>query len=125
MENYNSIWVTTQKEGYHKWANAPDEVDFLRNTHRHIFYITTHCEVFHEDRELEFFMFKRDLEYVVNDVWDRKGLNKQSSGVGMSCEMIADSIYDKLSQKYQKRDMTIIVSEDNENGCNKVYPKKS
>ena len=54
-----NIWVTFQKEGIHKYPDAPDEVDFLRYPHRHIFHFKVQIEVFNDDRDIEFFIFKR------------------------------------------------------------------
>ena len=40
-----NIWVTFQKEGIHKYPDAPDEVDFLRYPHRHMFHFKVQIEV--------------------------------------------------------------------------------
>ena len=52
-----SIWVTFQKEGIHKYPDAPDEVEFLRYPHRHIFKFKVQIDVEHDDRDIEFFIF--------------------------------------------------------------------
>ena len=57
-----TIWVTFQKEGIHKYPDAPKEVEFLKYPHRHIFKFKVAIEVFHGDRDIEFFIFKRCLE---------------------------------------------------------------
>ena len=44
-----SIWVTFQKEGIHKYPDAPDEVDFLRYPHRHMFHFKVQIEVYNDD----------------------------------------------------------------------------
>jgi len=44
MTNY--IWITTQKAMFHKYPDAPDEVSFLRNEHRHMFHFKIYLEVF-------------------------------------------------------------------------------
>ena len=31
------IFITDKFEGYHKYVDAPEEVAFLRNAHRHLF----------------------------------------------------------------------------------------
>lgn len=102
------IIVKTQFEDYHYWENAPDEVAFLRNLHRHIFYVEVETEVTHDDRELEFFMVKRQLDILIeNHVKPMHG--------GKSCEMMAEVLKKLLKEKYQ-REFIIRIFEDNENG---------
>ena len=108
-----SIWVTTSFEGFHKYDNAPDSVAFLRSTHRHIFHVKVYIEVFHNDRDIEFILFKRFIDDIINE-----SLNKLDLG---SCEMISDKIHEILSDKYPNRSIRILVSEDNENGCDCIY----
>lgn len=103
------IWVTTQFEGFHKWENAPGEVAFLRNLHRHIFKVKVMIDVRHDDREIEFFMFKWMLEEIVREQFEKKEVG--------SCEMIAAQILNWLMKKYPDRDIVVEVSEDGENGA--------
>ena len=110
------IWVTFQKEGIHKYPDAPDEVDFLRYPHRHIFHFKVEIEVHHDDRDIEFFIFKRWLESLYADnilQLDYK-----------SCEMMSDDLARKIKDKYPGRRLAIDVSEDGENGCHVEYPKE-
>lgn len=110
MTNY--IWITTRFEGFHKYPNAPDEVKFLRNEHRHIFKLKIWIEVFHDERDIEFILFKR---FVNNYVTDNAKLNN------LSCEMISDILYKNISNTYSDRKIKIEVSEDGENGSEKEY----
>ena len=48
------IFVTFQKEGIHKYPNAPDGVEFLQYPHRHMFHFRVEIDVFHNDRDIEF-----------------------------------------------------------------------
>ena len=125
------IWVTFTKEGIHCYpAAATDpllatgdeyDVSFLANPHRHIFHFRVAIDVFHNDRDIEFIQFKRWLE------------NLYASGTlvlnFMSCEMIADDLYDQIAGRYPGRNISIEVSEDGENGCvinyNKTRPSQS
>ena len=111
-----SIWVTFQKEGIHKYPNAPDEVEFLRYPHRHIFKFKVQIEVYNDDRDIEFFIFKRWLESLYTD--DTLELDYKS------CEMIADDLAKEIKDKYSDRWLAIDVSEDGENGCHIEYPKE-
>jgi len=103
------IWITFQREGIHMYPDAPEEVSFLRQPHRHMFHFKVHLEVFHNDRDVEFIMFKRELE----------GL--YSSGILQfdykSCEMLAEDMERYILTKYPGRMYTVNVSEDNENGA--------
>ena len=111
-----NIWVTFQKEGIHKYPDAPDEVDFLRYPHRHIFKFKVQIEVYNDDRDIEFFIFKRWLESLYAD--DILQLDYKS------CEMMADDLAKQIKDKYPGRQLSIDVSEDGENGCHVEYPKE-
>lgn len=119
------IWVTFQKEGIHCYpAAATDpllatgdyyDVSFLSNPHRHIFHFRVSIDVFHNDRDIEFIQFKRWLESLYSG--DQAVLQLDYK----SCEMIADDLYIQIASKYPNRNVTISVSEDNENGCIITY----
>lgn len=104
------IVVRTQFEAMHQWADAPDEVAFLRDLHRHVFHVELKLEVYHADRELEFILVKRALT---------KWLELQRQPVG-SCEMIAEQVLDWAERQYgepRNRGACCTVSEDGENGA--------
>ena len=124
-----SIWVTFQKEGIHKYPAAIDDpklatgdwddVSFLGYPHRHIFHFRVRIQVFHNDRDIEFIQFKRWLERLYSSSSDGEVLVLDYK----SCEMIADDLYNEISNKYPGRFVEISVAEDNENGCSIFYPK--
>lgn len=105
------IQVKNQFEFFHKWENAPKEVEFLRNLHRHMFYVKTFITVDENDRELEFFMVQRDIEAIITNL--KKDLPETSS-----CEDMAEYILDCLEagKNYKNRLIQVFVSEDEENG---------
>lgn len=112
------ISVSVQFEGIHCYPEAPDEVSFLRNPHRHMFHVKAKIEVFHDDRELEFILVKRDLEAFIHS--QPENLNH------CSCEMIANKIAFHLHHTYERADtktrrMVIEVYEDGENGAVMFY----
>ena len=119
----NSIWVTFQKEGIHKYPAAltdpglatGDEYDvsFLGYPHRHIFHFKIEIEVFHNDRDIEFIQFKRWLESLY--------ANGTLQLDYKSCEMICDELAEIINSKYPNRKLKIKVSEDNENGASCSY----
>lgn len=120
------IWVTFQKEGIHCYpAAATDpqlatgdyyDVSFLGFPHRHIFHFRISIDVFHNDRDIEFIQFKRWLEQLYSGNQAVLQLDYKS------CEMIADDLYIQIAGRYPGRNVTISVSEDNENGCVITYP---
>lgn len=118
------ITVKTKFEGVHCYPNAPEEVAYLRNPHRHEFHVEAEIEVFHDDRELEFIMVKHRIDEFF-EIHSELG--------SMSCEMIAMELRNHLWKLYplpkgedtfsgtRGRKINIRVSEDGENG---VYLKE-
>lgn len=100
------IKIRTQFEFIHCWKDAPQEVDFLRNPHRHDFLVSCEIEVYHNDRELEFFMVLHRLEHYINNVLI------PNSDVTSSCEQFAGKILSFLIETYGNRKIKVEVSED-------------
>jgi len=114
MSDQKFIFVTFQKEGIHKYPDAPEGVEFLRHPHRHMFHFRVEIEVFHDDRDIEFILFKRELEGLYTEgtlELDYK-----------SCEMMADDLVEYIRDEYPGRNVKIEVSEDGENGAVCYYP---
>jgi hypothetical protein len=114
MANRKIIWVTFQRAGFHRYPDAPDDVGYLANNHRHLFKFKVSIEVFHDDREIEFHQFLRWLESLYTDilVLDYR-----------SCEMIADELAQVIRERYPNRDLEIEVAEDGECGVTATYLK--
>lgn len=113
-----TIFVKFQAEGIHRFPAAQDpkfatgdyyDVSFLSYPHRHIFHFEVAIQVFHDDREIEFIQFKRWME----ELYDKNVLALDHK----SCEMIAQDLAATIASAYPGRDLTITVSEDNENGA--------
>jgi hypothetical protein len=105
------IWVTWALPGFHRYPDAPDEVAFLRNEHRHMFQFKVTLYVAHDDRELEFFMVQRRC---VEFCKDKMGLDHQS------CEMMAEKVLRFVEETYctqRNRFVEVEVSEDGECGA--------
>jgi hypothetical protein len=119
------IWVTFQREGIHCYPAASTDpqlasgdyydVSFLAHPHRHIFHFRVSIDVYHNDRDIEFIQFKRWLESLYSRETNCLRLDYKS------CEMIADDLYVQIANRYPDRNVTISVSEDNENGCTITY----
>jgi hypothetical protein len=79
-------------EGVHRWKNCPiEEVDFLRNYHRHIFNIVAKVYVTHSDRDVEFIQLAHRIKRHLTE----KYFSKQYQCIffdDMSCEMIAEEL---------------------------------
>jgi len=105
------IVVKIQLEGVHFWKDCDlPEVEYLKNLHRHTFFIRIEKAVSHNDRDIEIILFKRQvIDYLYAQYYDRKYdcLNFK----GMSCESIAMVLH----AKFQCHEVEVL--EDNENGA--------
>lgn len=115
---HRSIWISFQCEGIHAYPAAGEDenlkdVSFLAYPHRHIFHFKVAIEVFHNDRDIEFIQVKR----WIGELYGEGILQLDNK----SCEMISDDLYNHIANKYPERDITISVSEDNENGSEITY----
>lgn len=105
------IEVKGQYDGFHKYEDAPDQVAFLRNNHRHLFKWEATIEVFHDDRELEFFLVQAEVnKCILPFLQINKGANLGS------CEQQGEIILNGLKAAYgEDRFYLVKVSEDGEN----------
>ena len=106
------ITVKAQKKGCHCYPDAPEEVAFLRDMHRHVFHVEAEIQVFRDDRELEFFIVQKQLESILDEIFGENILS-------MSCEFIAVSVRLKLLERFPgvtHRRVNVRVSEDAECG---------
>jgi uncharacterized protein YqgQ len=108
-----TIWVRFQKEGIHCYPDAPAGVEFLKHPHRHMFHFEVEIQVYHDDRDIEFILFKRELEQLYSDAILQLDYK--------SCEMISNDLAEYIINKYPRRWLRIVVSEDNENGATSIY----
>ena len=100
------VFATFQFEGYHRWPEAPAEVDFLRSRHRHMFHVRVEKTVEHEDRNCEFIMLKHEAIETV-EAAKRTALDHET----WSCETWARYLVDAMGLSKCE------VSEDGENGA--------
>ena len=110
-----NIVVKFQIEAFHNWPgvihvlpNNP-ELHFLKDRHRHLFYITVEKYVSHSDRDGEIIWFKRQVIKYLEQTYGNPG----ELGA-RSCEMLAEEILNEFDCA------SVEVLEDNENGA-KVY----
>lgn len=100
-----TVWATLSFSALHQWEVAPDEVEFLRHPHRHVFHVHISWVVNHDDRDIEFITKKRIVESYVMQKFGNKDLGN------MSCEMIARDLLTTFGAA------KVEVSEDDENGA--------
>lgn len=99
------VWCTFRLEMFHRWPDAPPEVAFLRDSHRHLFWFKCWVDVTHNDRDVEFILLKRQLsDAVAKKTHDEETLN-------WSCEHWAQWLIE--TQGLTRCE----VSEDGENGA--------
>ena len=109
-----SVWCKLSVDGLHNWAGIPDtknleDVQFLKNLHRHMFGFKCYMEVNHNDRDYEFIHLKRDVEeYLAEEYWNP--IQRTHVFGSSSCEMLAEELIDRFG--FYK----VEVDEDGENG---------
>lgn len=85
-------------EGFHRWPDAPSNLDYLRNRHRHIFQIRIEFEVFHRDREIEINLRQNKVKRYLLDKYATADFYQGAEGAcefgAMSCEQIAEELLD-------------------------------
>lgn len=102
----SEVYCTVVFEGIHCWPECPfEEVKYLRDPHRHLFYIKAYKTVHHDDRDVEFIMLKHQIENYMHATYPGGQLGRKS------CEMLAEELIRKFDL------VACDVSEDNENGA--------
>lgn len=106
------VYCQTSFETLHRWPNAPEEVEFLKHPHRHVFHVKLTVPVGHDDRDIEFILLKHALQRHIGRMLDKTGT------LEWSCERwaiyILELTFNNLSLPYGS---TCEVSEDGENGA--------
>ncbi len=101
------VVVRTSFEGFHRWPDAPDEVAFLRDLHRHVFHVRAVKRVGHVDRDVEFILLKREIDGCIQCT-----IPARAEGVSTwSCERWAVELLERFDLEECE------VSEDGENGA--------
>lgn len=107
------IFVRFQVPGFHCWKDATGDRAYLATRHRHLFHVEIKLQVYHDDREVE-----------LHDLSDfcRKAFPGGEMG-GLSCEMMAQGLLQRLIEQYGDRSMQISISEDGECGAIVVHDR--
>jgi 6-pyruvoyl-tetrahydropterin synthase len=101
------VYCTFQFEAFHMWPAAPEQVNYLRTPHRHVFHVRAETDVEHNDRDVEFITLKQDLLRAVRT----KIVDAKHVVATWSCEQWAQWMLDTFSLRQ------VEVSEDGENGA--------
>jgi hypothetical protein len=119
MTQKTFVYCTFQKEGYHYFPGADKnplyatgddyDVSHLGYRHMHYFNFKVWVQVTHNNRDIEFIQLRRWIEKQYGD-----GVLEIDH---RSCEMLAEDLYDKLSEKYPGMEIRIDVSEEGVNGA--------
>ena len=105
------VFVRFVQEGFHRWGDAPEGRAYLRDRHRHLFWIEASCEVAEDDREVEFHDIRDQVE-----IYYGLMAGKDRDFGTQSCEMLARRMAGKLCETF-RRAFTVSVSEDGECGA--------
>lgn len=81
------VIIQFEIEGLHNYPDAPEQVNFLKNSHRHTFTIKAGYSVNDLNREKEIFIQRDILKEYLNEAF---GMPCQFKN--MSCEMIATEL---------------------------------
>jgi len=102
------IWVTFSRVGYHRYPNAPEDVSYLQDRHRHLFKFKVSITVEHNEREIEFHQFLNWIESLYTE--------GQLEASNKSCETLAQELATAIGNRYTHRHIEVEVSEDGECG---------
>lgn len=108
--------VHFQTLGFHRWPDAPEHRAYLRDRHRHLFYVEVSLEVFHNEREVEF----HDLLQFCEDTFGFK-IIPNADVLGKSCETMAEELIEKITRQFGNRRVKVSVFEDGEVGATLEY----
>lgn len=108
MKKSGEIGITLKVVGYHFYPDAPKKVEFLSESHRHIFGIEAVFAITELNRELEFFIMRQKIVEHLDLSYPQYIIGGYDFGA-MSCEMIADDLTKAFGLLWCK------VDEDGEN----------
>jgi hypothetical protein len=102
-------------EGFHNWPEAPDNLAFLRDRHRHVFHVGVQVRVNHSDRDVEVISLGRAVKAgLIDHFGDPAELHE------WSCEHLANWIWSVLFNRMALTPVRVTVLEDGENGAEAV-----
>lgn len=100
-----SIWTRTEFVGFHAWPEAPEEVIYLRNQHRHLFGVKVYADVKPGEG-----LSTHSLQHLLRKIIGQ--LSEDERVLTWSCEDWAAAILSSCN-----RFTLVEVDEDGENGA--------
>jgi len=102
MEESSWIEVELYYLAEHQWKDAPDNRQYLRPLHPHLFKVTIRVSVKHGERQIEFHDLRGEVWALLNtsEIWNN------------SCENIAKIIFNMLQPAYEKHKISVVVEEE-------------
>lgn len=110
-DSHTTVHATTRFSSLHCWPEAPPEVAYLADPHRHEFHVRVEVPVRHADRDIEFILLKQFIDDVI------EGLGLTPNAGTKSCEQMATQLRDEVEREYEASGVSVTVSEDGENGA--------
>lgn len=113
-----NIIINTNFEGIHHWPDAPEQYGYLRNPHRHMFFVNVIIPT-DTSRQIEFIDAKHFVDETIPKLTvEPPYINDIRNYGAKSCETIAEQLIDHISRKWGiKQGIRVKVLEDNENGA--------
>lgn len=113
------VIVAVRVVGFHHWPDAPPEVGYLKDDHRHIFTVRVEWPVGHDDRDVEFHTAQRWMlaalaQLVGHAPHDVAGPFRFGA---RSCEMVARELLTRLNGTLHPVPSAAEVWEDDECGA--------
>lgn len=110
-----TVIAQIKRHGFHSWPEAPVEVGYLANVHRHLFTFKVGVLVSDSNREVEFHILQRYISSILDS-----GFKEAHKGKGLdfgdnSCEHLASYLFENLTRMRFHVDF-VEVWEDDENG---------
>lgn len=102
--------------GFHHWPEAPDELAYLRDSHRHMFGFKVECSVGHDDREVEFHFLGSRAKIELAKLYPSTTYLDAFEFGSQSCEHIAGALLQRLRDTGLNV-TAVTVLEDSENGA--------
>ncbi len=100
------VWCTTRFAALHRWKEAPEIANYLRDFHRHEFHVKVIIEV-DRSRQIEFIHLKNQVDSYIRQNYEGQRLDK-------SCEDMASEILRAFHAH------SVEINEDGENGATVV-----
>lgn len=126
MQRIASIWITMSFIGFHQWKDAPHDVSYLSNLHRHKFGVKVRVPIL-SDREIEFHTLQQQIDKLLH--------NKSIINTDFplpSCEGIASIIATQfmIESRQDPRRLSlpwieVSIDEDGENGSTILLREES